>query len=134
MPSTKSTVLSKSKPPLCACGCGEKMNLSARGGWFTYRQYIRGHGNVRHGMYGTREYRSWQSMKQRCFNENAISYPHYGARGITVCDRWLDFINFYEDMGPRPEGMSLHRIDNNGDYEPGNVRWATSSEQRANQR
>lgn len=87
-----------------------------------------------HGMYGTRTYRSWDSMKQRCLNSNDPSYPRYGGRGIEICSQWLTFIGFYADMGERPEGLTLDRIDNDGNYEPGNCRWATAKEQRANQR
>lgn len=73
-------------------------------------------------------------MKARCQNPASISYPNYGARGITVCDRWQSFENFYADMGDRPRGMSLDRIDVNGNYEPANCQWATPAQQAANQR
>jgi hypothetical protein len=83
-------------------------------------------------------YRTWYSMKTRCLNEKHEAYPNYGGRGIKVCDRWMKFENFEEDInkliGPRPEGMTLDRVNNDGDYAPGNVRWATRIEQRANRR
>lgn len=87
-----------------------------------------------HGMTGTPTYVSWAGMIQRCFDQNSTSYPRYGARGITVCERWLAFENFYADMGERPEGYSLDRIDPNGNYQPGNVRWATDEHQNNNKR
>jgi hypothetical protein len=86
------------------------------------------------GMRNSPEYRAWRSMKQRCFNPKCRSYRDYGARGITVCERWLVFENFYADMGSRPADMSLERDRNSGNYEPGNCRWATRTEQQRNTR
>lgn len=80
------------------------------------------------------EYRSWVMMKQRCQNPNATGYFRYGGRGITVCDRWQSFDSFAADMGPRPAGTSLDRIDNGGNYTPRNCRWATKSIQQQNRR
>lgn len=80
-------------------------------------------------------YNSWRCMKQRCKNPNAIDYKDYGGRGITICERWLNsFQNFLEDMGERPEDKTLDRINNNGNYELSNCRWATHKQQRKNQR
>jgi hypothetical protein len=83
---------------------------------------------------GSPTYRSWCSMKLRCHNPGTINYKDYGGRGITICDRWQKFQGFLKDMGPRPPGMSLERINPDGNYEPGNCKWATPLEQRVNQR
>jgi hypothetical protein len=92
------------------------------------------HGHSR--QYGnSRTYTTWLSMRQRCLNPNNIGYADYGGRGITICQEWIDsFEAFLRDMKERPEGMTLDRINVNGDYEPGNCRWATPKQQRANQR
>ena len=90
----------------------------------------------RHGMNKSLEHRAWVSMKQRCLNPKKREYPHYGGRGITVCDAWLhSFITFLNDVGFRPSDKhSLDRIDVNGNYEPSNVRWATQQQQTDNTR
>ena len=87
---------------------------------------------------GKRTYTSFSAMRKRCFYVAGSHYPNYGGRGITVCDRWMDpdngYRNFLEDMGYRPENMTIDRKDVDGNYEPSNCRWATSSEQNKNKR
>ena len=91
-----------------------------------------------HGVSKSAEYASYYAMKSRCLNEKNKQYRHYGGRGIKVCDRWLEkpngLLNFLNDMGPRPKGKSLDRINNNEGYFPGNCRWATSRQQCNNKR
>ena len=97
---------------------------------------------IRHGLSShargsatRREYFSWAGAKTRCYNPHSPKFALYGGRGITVCERWrTSFPNFLADMGPRPMGTSLDRIDGTADYEPSNCRWATPSEQNKNRR
>lgn len=90
---------------------------------------------TKHGGTHTPEHRTWEAMKWRCLNPRNAAYKHYGGRGITICKRWHKFENFLEDMGKKPSAKhSLDRIDNNGNYEPGNCRWVTQAVQTRNTR
>jgi hypothetical protein len=122
----------------CRCDCGEERLVWAT----TLIQGLTkgcGCGHIKHGCTAknqvTRTYNSWSMMLQRCTNSKRESWKDYGGRGITVFERWYSFENFLADLGERPPGTTLDRFPNNdGNYEPGNVRWATPSEQRKNQR
>ena len=107
-----------------SCGCLQKE--------LTRKKFLK-HGCAAGGKL-TRAYEVWLNMRNRCNNPNHPSYKNYGGRGISVCDRWSDFKGFLEDMGEQPAGLEIDRIENDGDYEPGNCRWATSKQQKENNR
>lgn len=87
-----------------------------------------------HGMKGTKTYASWHDMKQRCLNPNNPAFDRYGGRGIAVSERWLTFENFLADMGAKPKGYELDRIDNDGPYTKNNCRWTTPKNNANNRR
>ncbi|HNA61994.1 MAG TPA: hypothetical protein PKW79_02840 [Rhabdochlamydiaceae bacterium] len=131
---------------LCQCVCGKKKVVryhSLKSGVTKscgcLRSFIHSERMKRkalkHGMSGTPTYESWRAMKRRVLNKNNNSYDRYGGRGIGICAEWLhSFETFYSDMGKRPDGMTLDRIDNGNGYSKDNCRWATASEQQRNKR
>jgi len=112
-----------------SCGCLHREMVAIRAATFRLT-----HGHARKGLISP-TWRSWHCMVLRCKYPSARNYKYYGGRGITVCDRWREsFINFLSDMGERPQGKSIDRINTDGNYEPTNCRWATAKEQVANRR
>lgn len=118
---------------ICQCDCGtiksvrasHLINGKTKSCGCSWTKHSKSHTNI---------YRVWDSMIRRCHNVNHPAYKNYGARGITVCEEWKEFSNFYSDMGDAPEGMTLERVDNSKGYSKSNVVWATFTEQARNRR
>jgi hypothetical protein len=124
----------------CICSCGNNCKVDA------YRLHtgktqscgcLRSEASTKrmtsHGLSASPTYRTWDAVIQRCTNPKSESFPSYGGKGVSVCDRWLDFNTFVADMGERPDGCTIDRIDGSGNYQPDNCRWATPTIQRINQ-
>lgn len=128
----------------CECDCGNIISVSTQGlrrgttkSCGCLNSELTAARNKTHGLRHHPLYSVWMSMHHRCYKENSNVYDYYGGRGIKVCDRWIGdegLLNFIQDMGERPEGMSLDRTDTDGDYSPENCRWASKGTQSFNRR
>lgn len=126
---------------LCLCDCGRNSIVAGcklkSGNIVSCGCYRRENAHLFHRIHGMANksltYRSWKEMRRRCSNPNAHNWRWYGGAGVSVCERWNSYQNFFDDMGERPPGTSIDRI-NNGNYEPGNCRWATRKQQAESNR
>jgi hypothetical protein len=121
----------------CACECGAfafAASSNLINGHTTSCGCVRREVRLTHGLSATRAYRSWVAMMARCYDRTHKGYHSYGGRGITACDRWLNVEAFIADMGPRPCGTSIERVDNSKGYQPDNCKWATPKQQGRNRR
>lgn len=134
----------RGKRYLCQCDCGSQVIVrsdflksgNTKSCGCLLSKYVKpSTTKEKHGMSRSKEFASYNAMKTRCYNPNSKHYHNYGGRGIKVCDEWINsFTTFYNDMGSKPNDMTLDRINVNGDYEPSNCKWSTRSEQNKNRR
>jgi hypothetical protein len=120
---------------LCQCDCGTikkvlSSNLKVNKSCGCLQREVVGNLNRTHGQYQSKTYKVWEGIKQRCLNPNSKGFHNWGGRGITICEEWMDFVNFFRDMGEQPEGYDIHRIDNNKGYYPDNCEWKERSKHR----
>lgn len=125
----------------CLCECGTIVDVSGaklRSGHTQscgcLQREMASNLNLSHGWSGTRTYEAWKSIWQRTTNPKRTGYENYGGRGIKVCDRWREFTSFLADMGEKPNGLTIERVDNDGDYSPSNCIWADMTTQNRNKR
>lgn len=124
---------------LCSCECGSETRVvshslrrGATGSCGCLHAEMTSAAKRTHGKSATRTFKIWDAMLQRCGNPNSMYFSRYGGRGIVVCERWKSFANFLADMGERPSGCSIERLNNDGPYEPSNCKWSTAAEQSRN--